>query len=60
MPENKTNIAELSEKVLKGVRKAVRKLIESNAAKNEDMVIGDMNGNFKIVSAKELLKDHSK
>ena len=53
---NNINISELSAKVLSGVQKAVHKLIEINAAKNEDMVIGDKDGNFKIVPAKELLK----
>ena len=57
MAENsKTYNTELSEKVLIGVKKAVRKLIEINAANNEEMVIGDKDGNVKIVSAKDLLK----
>ena len=57
---NYTDISELSNKVLVGVRKAVQKLIKSNAANDEDMVIGDKDGNFKIVAAKELLKGLSK
>jgi hypothetical protein len=55
-----TEISELSEKILAGVNKALRKLIERNAANDEDMVIGDIDGNFKIVPAKELLKGLSK
>lgn len=55
MPHNTTNIADLSDKVLKGVQKAVNNLIEANAAKGEDMVIGDEDGSFKIVPAKDLL-----
>jgi len=60
MTNSKTNIVELSEKVLAGVKKAVRKLIEANAANNEDMVIADKDGTFKKVPAKELLKGLSK
>ncbi len=55
MVNKKTDIAELSEKVLIGLRKALRKLVESSAANNENLVIGDKDGNIKIVPAKELL-----
>lgn len=55
MSEQSINIADLSEKVLKGVQKAVSDLIEANAAKGEDMVIGNEDGSFKIVPAKDLL-----
>ena len=55
-----TDISELSEQVLRGVNKALRELIEANAAIGEDMVIGDKDGNVKIVPAKELLKGLSK
>ena len=57
---NHTDISELSNKILNGVKKAVQKLIKSNAANDEDMVIGDKDGGFKIVPAKELLKGLSK
>jgi len=57
---NHTEISELSNRILNGVKKAVQKLIKSNAANDEDMVIGDKDGNFKIVPAKELLKGLSK
>lgn len=57
MAENKkVNITELSERVLQGVNKALRKLIENNAAKGETMVIGDKDGSFRNVPAKDLLK----
>jgi predicted ABC-type ATPase len=46
---------ELSEKVLKGVRKAVSDLIKGSAEKGEDLVIGNEDGSFKIVPAKDLL-----
>lgn len=39
--ENKRHIDELSEKVLKGMNDAVRKLIESSAANDKSLVIGD-------------------
>ncbi len=55
MVNKKTDIAELSEKVLIGLRKALRKLVESSAANNENLVIGDKDGNITIVPAKELL-----
>jgi hypothetical protein len=57
---NHTDISELSNKILSGVKKAVQKLIKANAANNEDMVIGDKDGSFKIIPAKELLKGLSK
>ncbi len=55
MENDKPDIAELSEKILKGLRQAVRELIEKSAANNENLVIGDKDGNIKIVPAKELL-----
>lgn len=55
MPDQCTNIEDLSEMVLKGVQKAVSELIEANAARGEDMVIGNEDGSFKIVPAKDLL-----
>lgn len=55
MPRSFTNIADLSEKVLGGVQKAVSNLIQANAEKGQDMVIGNKDGSFKIVPAKDLL-----
>ncbi len=52
-----TNISELSDNILSGVKKAVKKLIKLNAANDEDMVVGNKDGSFKIVPAKELLKE---
>jgi hypothetical protein len=46
---------QLPEKVLAGLRKALRKLVESSAANNESLVIADKDGNIKTVPAKELL-----
>jgi len=53
---SKTELDELADKVLIGVNKAIRKLVETTAAKGESLIIGDKNGNSKSVPAKELLK----
>jgi len=55
MINKKIDVSELSEKVLIGLRKALRKLVENSAANNEDLVVGDKDGNIKVVAAKELL-----
>lgn len=55
MTSKKTDVSELSQKVLIGLRKAIRKLVESSAANNENLVIGNKEGEIKIVPAKELL-----
>jgi len=46
---------QLPEKVLTGLRKALRQLVETSAANNENLVIADKDGNIKTVPAKELL-----
>ncbi|HXL57371.1 MAG TPA: hypothetical protein VN958_14000 [Chitinophagaceae bacterium] len=55
MVNKKIDMAELPEKILTGLRKALRKLVETSAANNENLVIADKDGNIKIVPAKELL-----
>jgi hypothetical protein len=50
----------LSTKVLKGVSIALRKMAESAAAKNENLIIADENGQIKSVSAKSLLRKMNK
>ena len=50
------DLEEFAEKILFGVNKALRKLVETSAANNESMVISDGKGNVKSVPAKELLK----
>jgi len=52
----KTDINELSVKVLAGVQMALCNLVKESAANNESLVIGDEYGNIKTVSAKKLLK----
>ncbi|ATP55242.1 hypothetical protein CPT03_01570 [Pedobacter ginsengisoli] len=49
-----------TEKVMIGLNKALRKLAESSAANNENLIVGDKDGNVKSVPAKELLKTLSK
>jgi len=51
-----TELDEFAEKILYGVNKAIRKLVEPSAANNKSLVIGDDTGGFKSVPAKELLK----
>jgi hypothetical protein len=53
---NKQNISEFSAKILDGVNKALRNLVETSAKNNESLVVGDDKGGFKSVPAKELLK----
>jgi hypothetical protein len=55
MEDKKTDINELSEKVLFGMKKALLKLVETSAANNEDLVIGDKDGKIMTIPAKELL-----
>ena len=51
-----TDWNELSEKIIGGVNKALRKLVETSAANNDSLVISDGKGNVKSIPAKELLK----
>ncbi len=57
MPLRKENI-ELGNKIKAGIQKALRKLVETSAAKNETLVISGPNGEVLIVPAKELLKKY--
>jgi len=50
------NIDELEAKVLEGIRRANRKLVETAAANNESLIIGDKKGGFNAIPAKDLLK----
>jgi hypothetical protein len=57
---NKTEISELSGKILDGLTKALYKMAEKAAANNENLIIGNKDGSVKSVPAKELLKTLSK
>ncbi|WP_413670058.1 hypothetical protein ACEN9X_09030 [Mucilaginibacter sp. Mucisp86] len=50
------DINELEAKVLKGMNIAIRKLVETSAEKGKSLIIGEIDGSFKVVPAKELLK----
>jgi len=55
MENKKTDVNELAEKVLEGMKKALKKLVETKAKNNQDLVIGDKDGNIRTVPAKDLL-----
>jgi hypothetical protein len=57
MENKKRSTEELSEKVLLGIRKALKKLVETSAANNKELVVSDEYGNAKRVPAKELLSE---
>jgi hypothetical protein len=56
MENEKKDLNELSEKVLRGMKKAIKKLVEKSAANNEKLVIADEAGKIQTVPAKDLLK----
>ena len=58
--KRKAEPSEFAEKIIFGVRKAVRQLVEKSAANDESLIIGDGKGNFGPVPAKELLKNFDK
>lgn len=49
-----------TEKVMVVLKKALRKLAEEAALNNENLIIGDKDGNVKSIPAKNLLKGISK
>jgi len=56
---NPADFNELADKILYGVNKALRKMVETAAANNENLVVGDKEGNSRSFPAKELLKNLS-
>ena len=54
MESNKSQPSELFSKILSGMRKASRKLVEESAAQGRSLVIS-IDGEVKSVPAKELL-----
>lgn len=50
------NDATLSDKILYGMNLVLKRLVIESAQRNESLVIGDISGTSKPVSAKELLK----
>lgn len=59
-PDSLIQDGTFTDKVMVGLKKALRKLAEEAAINNEDLVIGDKEGNTKSVPAKDLLKTLSK
>jgi hypothetical protein len=57
---NPEGVSEMGIKILNGVNKAVHKLVESAAANNDSLIVGDEKGGFKSVPAKVLLKQLDK
>jgi hypothetical protein len=58
--QNKSaELDQFAERILSGVNKALKKLVETAAAKNDSLVVSDGKGNVKSVPAKELLKNFS-
>jgi hypothetical protein len=55
MESKKTDVNELATKVLEGMKAAIKKLVETKAKNNQDLVIGDKDGNIRNVPAKDLL-----
>lgn len=60
MKGKKTDINEFSEKIIQGLKKASRKLVETSAKNNEELIVRDKNGNIISVPAKDLLQSVQK
>jgi hypothetical protein len=54
-PTNTT--IDFPEKIIQALKKAVKKLVEESAAKNESLVIRDKDGKIKRIPAKDLLAE---
>lgn len=52
MEDKTVYLDEFSERLLYGLRKAMRKLVETSAKNDEELVIGDEDGTIKSVPAK--------
>lgn len=55
MEDRIIDINELSDKVLEGMKRAMKKLVETSAKNDEELVIRDKDGLVKSVPAKDLL-----
>jgi hypothetical protein len=55
MENRNTDIDDLSEKILQGMRIALKELVETSAKNDEELIIGDKDGNIMSVPAKDLL-----
>lgn len=52
--ENK-NVNDLSEKILEGMKQGLRKLVETRAANNKELIVKGKDGKPQRVPAEELL-----
>ena len=57
---NSINNNQLSDKLLQGIKTAVRKLVEKSAVNNESLVVRDNDGIVKDIPAKEILEQMNK
>jgi hypothetical protein len=55
MEDKNVYLDEFSEKILDGMKKAIKKLVETSAKNDEELVIRDKDGKVKSVPAKDLL-----
>jgi hypothetical protein len=55
MEDQNANLDEFSEQILEGMRKAIKKLVETSAKLDEELVIRDTDGIVKSIPAKDLL-----
>jgi hypothetical protein len=55
MEDKNIYLDEFSEKILEGMRIAMKKLVEDSAKNDEELVIRDKDGTIKSVPAKDLL-----
>lgn len=55
MEDKSIYLDEFSEKILEGMRKAIKKLVETRAKMDDELVIRDKDGQIKSVPAKDLL-----
>jgi hypothetical protein len=57
---DKENFSQTLDKIVAGVNKAIRKMVEESALRDETVVIGGKDGQARHVPARELLKsfDH--
>lgn len=53
---DKENFSQILDKIVVGVNKAVKNMIEESALRDESIVIGEKNGQARRIPAKELLK----
>jgi Neuraminidase (sialidase) len=55
MTAKQSDIDELSKKISKGLKKSLKHLVETKAAKNENLIVRDTKGKIKAIPAKEFL-----